>query len=135
MMCEIDVDTSDVWRESFPCARMPYRCRSCQTVIAAGEQHMAVFSVFDGNAGTERVCAICAGLWRHFADHHRGGPMPGDIVSALLECLDGIGEFGHPLRHVTLWEREDVDVRNWRLSLAIIRRRRRAAKRNKQPER
>jgi hypothetical protein len=91
-MCEInDGERSQVWRESIHRARKPYTCRVCRAPIAVGDLYGLVFSVFDGEADTERSCFACDVARRDFYDEHNGGPMPSAIEEHLRECVRGAG--------------------------------------------
>lgn len=92
---------SEVWNETTPRARKPYRCCECGGTIAKGEQYRNVFSVYEGDAMTSRTCLACERvreiIQRAEEDAGCSGneticPI-GELRDAIRDAYDGYGLF------------------------------------------
>lgn len=55
---------SDFYGEpSYPRARRPHECDTCQRTIDPGEKYRSQFGVFDGSGYTFKQCAHCEKVW------------------------------------------------------------------------
>lgn len=104
-MCTIDLEPCSVWREVVRKARKEHTCDGCGHVVPAGEQYTAHAHIFDGNASSETMCAVCWVVRESFSEAHGLRCQPSDIRNMLAECIQG--------------ERSSP----WRLHLAILKRR------------
>lgn len=90
-MCAIDLEPCAVWREKLRTARRDYRCACCGGPIRAGERYLDHFSVFEGNATSERMCNACDRDADVFAAAHDGMRCtPNYLPTMLRECIDGV---------------------------------------------
>lgn len=101
-MCDISQDEgAEVWRESVHRARKAYRCDGCGATIGAGQPYTGVFSVFDGNPLSEKMCAPCWFAREEFAEAHDEQTFaPSILVEMLRDCIaddDGDGERWRPV--------------------------------------
>ena len=65
MSCDCwDYDPPSVYRDELRRAKKPYKCCDCNTAINPGEQYGYVFGVWDGRAGTFRLCVLCEDMRR-----------------------------------------------------------------------
>lgn len=133
-MCDFEVDDyCQVWNKTYPRARKQHVCNSCRTAIQPGEQYLRLFSVYDGNADTDKACMVCATLWESFVDAHGSGFQPYMLDEMLTDCIAdnrmGGSMYGVSLeaRLKLLEEVRKVDGQ-WRTYLAILTNRRRKAK-------
>jgi hypothetical protein len=110
-MCSLDLEVCPVWNERPRLARKVHYCYCCGTAIVTGETYLYHSSVFGHTARSEKMCAVCWLLREDFAQAHGQACMPSDFLAMLRECA---GE-----------ERGS----EWRLLLAVILRRVRAAER------
>jgi len=51
--------TCEVWQESHRKARKQHQCQECGRTIKPGERYMFIFTVFEGEARGNKVCAHC----------------------------------------------------------------------------
>lgn len=58
----------EVYEERIVKARKEYPCTSCKRGVAIGEQHISIFSVYEGHADRYRLCNRCT---QDFAAIHR----------------------------------------------------------------
>lgn len=134
-MCVIEAEVAPVWRDEWRRARKPHRCGSCGTRILPGSRYAWHFSVFDGHVSRGAVCEPCQDARAEFAASHQVIPPHDDLGSVLNECIEHT-------RHEPRWyspaplakRRTDVAARDaedvrWRLLLAQLKRRQRAARR------
>lgn len=119
-MCQIgDLDPSEVWCEVLRRARLPHRCSCCGSVITVGEQYLSHFSVFEGDAASEKMCAACKVARDAFCEAHSwNGCTPSYFPTVLAECVDD---------RTVIVEDSDEEIR-WRPMLEAIRERSRIAK-------
>ncbi len=117
-MCELDLETCEVWREERRKARKAHRCSTCRADIRPGDVYVNHFSVFEGDATTEAMCLPCEDIAIRFAEHHGTRTPPGSMLETLQDC------FGQEGREY--WTDED---RGWRRDVASILWRWRAARR------
>jgi hypothetical protein len=138
-MCNFDVDDyCQVWNKTYPRAKKQHVCNSCRTTIQPGEQYLRIFSVYDGNADTDKACMVCATLWESFVDAHGSGFQPQMLDEMLTDCIADSSA-----RRMRRWGDNGVSVEErlkfidsvrkvdgqWRAYLAILLHRRRKAKR------
>ena len=133
-MCDFEVDDyCQVWNKTYPRARKQHVCNSCRTAIQPGEQYLRLFSVYDGNADTDKACMVCATLWESFVDAHGSGFQPYMLDEMLTDCIAD-NRMGGSMHGVSLEARLKLleEVRKvdgqWRTYLAILTNRRRKAK-------
>lgn len=69
-MCDCDLEQPSVFEETRRKARKQYKCNSCGGRIDAGEQYIATFGVWDGDAQRFKRCIDCDQLmaWAHEQD-------------------------------------------------------------------
>ena len=88
-MCDIILDTCDVWRETKHKAYKRHRCACCRTPILAGAEYWRHFSIFDNEITSEALCLLC---WsdREIFTHAHGEltPTPGAFWNMLLSCIE-----------------------------------------------
>lgn len=60
-MCAVDGADGrcEVWQVSEHKARKDHKCSECARTIGAGEKYRNIFSVFQGDVSTAKVCAHC----------------------------------------------------------------------------
>ena len=133
-MCDFEVDDyCQVWNKTYPRARKQHVCNSCRTAIQPGEQYLRLFSVYDGNADTDKACMVCATLWESFVDAHGSGFQPYMLDEMLTDCIAD-NRMGGSIYGVSIEARLKLleEVRKvdgqWRTYLAILTNRRRKAK-------
>jgi hypothetical protein len=87
-MCVIDLEPCAVWRETRRKARKEHRCSCCLRTIRAGEGYLAHFSVYDGDATSEKCCVDCERDRKAFAVAHDGMLCtPGNLAWMLVDCI------------------------------------------------
>jgi hypothetical protein len=88
VMCYVDLEPCEVWEERHRKARRQHRCSCCRRAIQPGEQYLVHFSVFEGNAETQKCCAECERDRQTFADAH-GGTLcqPSFLPEMLGNCI------------------------------------------------
>lgn len=57
-----DYDPPSVFRAETPRARKDYKCCECNAVIRKGEKYLYIFGVWEGDASSFRMCALCADM-------------------------------------------------------------------------
>ncbi len=69
-MCSCDLEQPSVFEEKRHKARKEHRCDSCLGTILVGEEYIATFGVWDGEASRFKRCLDCDGLmsWAHEQD-------------------------------------------------------------------
>ena len=87
-MCHVDLEPCEVWRETKRRARKPHVCDCCEGRIRVGEQYVSHFSVFEGEATTEKMCAKCEAMSVEFQNDHGQRGTPGSMRALLEECID-----------------------------------------------
>jgi hypothetical protein len=113
-MCEIWTDDyPDAWTERTVTARKPHVCSGCRAAIRKGEMYLRTWCLQDGHNTTEKACADCAFVRDAFGETHAVIPWPSSLVGMLRECIS-----------------EDDDD-GWRMALAALLKRNRAALANK----
>ena len=91
-MCDIILDTCDVWRETKHKAYKRYRCACCRTPIHIGAEYWRHFSIFDSNVTSEALCLSCWSDRETFTDAHGElTPTPGGFWYMLLGCIEEDG--------------------------------------------
>ncbi len=109
-MCFVDLEPCEVWRETERKARKPHRCSCCRGTIPAGDEYLVHFSVFQGDATSEKMCLPCRDDRKAFADAHEGTLCtPSFLREMVAECVS---------------EDEDGDGAKWAAMLARIKARR-----------
>lgn len=109
-MCDIDLEECTVWRETPRKARKPHHCACCRRRIRPGKGYTEHFSVHDGSALTERLCATCSDVKDDFEDAHGQSPIPSELLRWLAECVvsdDRTSEWRKPLAGI-LWRRREA---------------------------
>lgn len=88
-MCEIDLDyTFEFFREKQQKGRKPHRCNCCGRIIQAGEKYLYHFSVFEGEATMEKMCAECEADRAEFSYEHNGIIFaPSSFLGFLHDCV------------------------------------------------
>jgi hypothetical protein len=87
-MCFIDLDPCEVWDERERKARKEHKCGACGKTIRVGETYLTHFSVFEGNANSEKMCFPCRDDRKQFADAHDGTLMtPSFLRQMVAECI------------------------------------------------
>ena len=117
-MCDIELDPASVWNETDVRARKRHVCDCCGGHILPGETYTRHFSVCDGVATGEKCCAPCKAARVEFKDVHGTMGTPGYSAQLLMECFGGESR--------KFWSEDD---RRWRVLVAGMIRRGRAAKR------
>lgn len=93
IMCVIDLDPCDVWRERVRRANKRHACDCCTFSISKGEHYLYNSYIFEGYPGSEKICFACWWVREKFAEAHRGiHPAPSDMIDELRQCIDGDGE-------------------------------------------
>jgi hypothetical protein len=89
-MCNLDFDGHcEVWDEWLVNkARKEHVCDSCGGGIAAGSSYVRHFSIYDGDANSEKQCLPCRTIADAFTREHRASVTPGSLLEFLDQCLD-----------------------------------------------
>ena|SRR5579863_9467330 len=59
-MCFVIDGYCEVYERSIHKAHKAHKCRACRRTIEIGEQYLSIFSVYEGETDTEKVCNQCA---------------------------------------------------------------------------
>ena len=103
-MCEIYFEEAvDLWNEHRVCARKHHTCSCCGGTIRPGEEYTRHFSVFDGQATSEKQCAACTTIVDEFATEHGGAFVPSQMLEAVHECY--VQERDHDRKNAARWLR------------------------------
>ncbi len=87
-MCFIDLEPCKVFDEHHRKARKPHECSCCYGTIKAGDRYLVHFSVFDGSANANKMCAACEADRSEFAAAHDGMMcVPHDLQLHLRACI------------------------------------------------
>ena len=88
-MCDTDFgDRAELSSWTFRKARKQHRCVACGGVIAAGKRYGILFTVFDGEAQSDKSCLPCHRAGNKFGADHHLIPHPSGLSEALQECID-----------------------------------------------
>lgn len=109
-MCDLDLDTCTVWRETTRKARKPHTCHCCGGPIQPGDKYLSHFSVYDGYVTDEKQCPACTIMVEEFAKVHGQHTSPSSMPELLVECAQN--------------EDDAEMVAKWKKELAAIRARR-----------
>lgn len=99
-MCDIgELERCSVWREEERRSRRERVCDACGGTIERGERYTSHFSVFEGDATSESMCAGCKPARVEFCAAHFEWALtcPSYFATTLFEC---VGEDGDDSR----WE-------------------------------
>lgn len=92
-MCYIDLEPCEVWNEAARKARKEHKCACCERTIRKGETYLVHFSVFEGDATSEKMCDECDTDRVTFGDNHGGvRGSPGYFKVMLADCIAEDGE-------------------------------------------
>lgn len=87
-MCVIDLEPSDVWRETTRKARKEHVCSSCRGVILQNDVYLEHFSLFEGYPTRAKMCSLCHRDRAVFsAAHSQMLCTPIYFPDALEECI------------------------------------------------
>lgn len=87
-MCDIDLEPAEVWKETTRKARKDHQCRCCKRTIRKGEEYVVVFSIFEGEADSQKCCAHCDKERHDFAAHDGHClSMPSHFREMLSDCI------------------------------------------------
>lgn len=88
-MCEYDDgEYCQVWNEQQRKARKEHKCSCCGRIIRAGEKYLVHFSVYDGDATSNKMCSECERDRDTFAKAHHGFLLaPYYFPEALSGCI------------------------------------------------
>ena len=87
-MCEIDLEQCDVWKETkIGKARKPHVCACCHGPIRVGESYTKLFTVQDGDAGSEKSCLACDDDAAEFTDDHSMRSVPSYMGELYGQCV------------------------------------------------
>ena len=87
-MCAFEPDGQcEVWRESAHLARKQHRCSSCRCVVSSGEPYSSIFTVYEKEPATTKLCFVCWGYGHEFMGEH--GSRYANTYASIQECLDG----------------------------------------------
>jgi hypothetical protein len=86
-MCVIDLEPCSVWRETPRKAKKSYKCSGCGITIQPGEAYLENFSVFEGEASTEKACFGCWAAKQQFAEAHGQDFAPSHLIEFLQDCI------------------------------------------------
>lgn len=140
-MCSIEPDEiCSVWSTTWQMARKPHRCVCCGVTIDPGHRYLKHFSVFDGEASTDKACIFCGTMWESFIAAHGAGYAPNMLEEMLDECVADNRRFGGYRQKSSLEQRMEglaqyrpLDAQ-WRRYLCILKYRQRQACRSKGDE-
>jgi hypothetical protein len=105
-MCYLDFDeTASVWHEETRTARKQHVCDCCGGLIRRGTEYVRHFSVFDGDATSQKSCAACVVMTAAFRGVHGAAGTPGSMRPLLDECIDSETREGHT-KTATMWRAE-----------------------------
>ena len=69
----------------------------CRRIIRPGETYLVHFSVFEGDATSEKCCSECEAARKTFAAAHEGWLFtPGFLMEMLQECIGDSDDDGNP---------------------------------------
>lgn len=86
-MCSVDLEPCSVWQESpVGAARKAHECDSCGGRIEAGSPYVKHFSVFEGDATHEKICAPCGAARKAFEEAHGQVGVPSRFAEMLRDC-------------------------------------------------
>lgn len=117
-MCDNRAEVYNVVR---PRAVKDHVCTTCRGQIRRGEVYERRNYVFDGSAGTDKVCALCVAVGAHLAEGREDACTllgPYGIHEDLCECMDflpeGMGEIRLTTREMALLyaAHHKIDVRD-----------------------
>lgn len=95
----------EVWQESFPKARKPHKCCECGGVILKGHKYRNIFSVYEGDATTSKVCMPCEAVRDIIRQHENDEGCDGNEAEAPIGELAASviqGDYG-----LCFWDREN----------------------------
>lgn len=89
-MCQIEPEGyCSVWQEHVvKHARKRHRCDGCHGFIQIGESYISHFSIFEGDANSEKACLPCEISREEFKKDHRWTPSPSSMHEYLSQCID-----------------------------------------------
>ncbi len=88
-MCDFYPDESaTVWRQSQHRANKEHRCDCCFRTVRVGQQYQYTFSVFEGEAHSERACLPCARAIAAFGKEHSFYPDANSFAEYLNDCIE-----------------------------------------------
>lgn len=88
-----DGEHASVWIQSEPTARKEHRCCECKGAIAKGQKYLKVNYVFDGSAGTFKVCKSCEDVREEIARVEKSRGCHGsESICPIGELRDAIHE-------------------------------------------
>lgn len=89
-MCQIEPEVfATVWEERvIGRARKRHRCDACDGFIQIGDSYVTHFSVCEGDAINEKICAACEVGRKEFHKDHHWHPTPGSFREYLTECIN-----------------------------------------------
>lgn len=82
-----DLDPCDVWKLTSHKARKEHRCECCHTTINPGERYWRLFTVYEGEAGSEKSCNACNEAAEEFAAGHYVRSGPGSMRDLYQQCV------------------------------------------------
>lgn len=86
-MCMIELEPCEVWVEKTLRARKDHQCSACQGHIGKGQSYSTHFSVFEGDATYEKICAACFVDRKEFGAAHGMLCTPGSFENFLRDCI------------------------------------------------
>lgn len=86
-MCVIELEPCTVWQEHEVTARKAHMCDCCRGEIPAGARYVRHFSVFEGDASTEKLCKACEEVRQAFDLVHGTHGTPSSMPDLLSECV------------------------------------------------
>lgn len=112
-MCMVgDLEPCEVWDERERKARKAHTCSCCYGQIRAGEVYVVHFSVFEGQANSEKMCKPCHAARAEFAKAHDGSLCsPSYFGRMLMECIGENGEDDDPENKRWVELRDEMDAR------------------------
>jgi predicted RNA-binding Zn-ribbon protein involved in translation (DUF1610 family) len=87
-MCDIGLESAELWHETPRKARKNHKCSSCGGIIHPKATYTVHFSIYEGAATSEKICDPCREARAEFADAHDGvSPTPGYFPQLLDRCI------------------------------------------------
>jgi len=86
-MCNVDLESCEVWRETKRKARKEHVCSCCGGIIKSGDHYIEHFSTFEGYATNEKMCMPCLIIADDFKADHGQRCNPGGMPDLLSSCI------------------------------------------------
>jgi hypothetical protein len=87
-VCDIDLEPCEVWKETkIGKARKAHKCDCCHGPIRVGEPYTKLFTVYEGDASSEKSCSACDDDVATFQDDHTVRGVPSYMPELYQQCV------------------------------------------------